>query len=367
MSGGIAVAENRRKDEIVWKNEFGRMLKTIMELYELDYREFCEEYHVSEATFRYWKTGAKLPQIQYISEMKKFFYDNIPVNPQKTQCIQIFVQDFLCSQNLENKYYELKNKYPECNTFVGGILEYYHNIAKHKLSTNDFIGVDAASTGRTQAIVFDFDGTLTKDKINRTTWEKIWIELGYSEKECQELHRRFNKKEINHSEWCKITENKFKECNLHKQTLEDIAGKIKLIKGVRKTLKQLSHDGIKIYVVSGSIGIIIKNILGDMTQYIDEIKANYFKFNSAGYLVEIVGTQYDFEGKAYFIQQIASELKISPKDILFVGNSNNDRFAYLSGARTLCINPILTDPANDTIWHNYIQTCEDLSQILSYL
>ena len=100
--------------------------------------------------------------------------------------------------------------------------------------------------------------------------------MGYSEKECQELHQRFNRKEISHAEWCKITEEKFKERNLHKETVEKIASKIHLIKGVRNTLKRLSDEGIKIYIVSGSIDIIIKKVMGDMSQYIEEIKANSF-------------------------------------------------------------------------------------------
>ena len=149
--------------------------------------------------------------------------------------------------------------------------------------------------------------------------------------------------------------------------MEKIASKIHLIKGVRKTLSKISNEGIKIYVVSGSIDIIIKKVLGNLSQYIEEIKANYFKFNSAGFLTEIVGTKYDFEGKSYFISQIAEELNISPKDILFIGNSINDRFAYLSGARTLCINPSLTDPSDSKIWHNCIQSCDNLEEILPYI
>ena len=44
---------------------------------------------------------------------------------------------------------------------------------------------DAVPTGKTQAVIFDFDGTLTKDKLNHTTWESIWINLGYSEKHAK--------------------------------------------------------------------------------------------------------------------------------------------------------------------------------------
>lgn len=113
--------------------------------------------------------------------------------------------------------------------------------------------------------------------------------------------------------------------------------------------------------------MVIRSVIGDLYKYVDGIKANQFRFNQGGFLTEIVGTKYDFEGKAAFITEIALELNVSPKDILFIGNSVNDRFAHISGARTLCINPKLTDPTNRTIWNDCIQTCEDLTEIIKYL
>ena len=113
--------------------------------------------------------------------------------------------------------------------------------------------------------------------------------------------------------------------------------------------------------------LVIQRVLGSLTQYVDSIKANQLMFNEAGYLNQIIGTKYDFEGKADYILQIADELKISTKDILFIGNSRNDHFVYMSGARTLCINPILTDMTNTEIWHDCIEMCDDLTEILEYI
>ena len=113
--------------------------------------------------------------------------------------------------------------------------------------------------------------------------------------------------------------------------------------------------------------LVIQSVLGRLNQYVDSIKANQLMFNEAGYLTQIIGTGYDFEEKADYILQIANELKISTKDILFIGNSRNDHFAYKSGARTLCINPRLTDMTDTIIWHDCIETCYDLTEILDYI
>lgn len=355
------------KDDSIWRMAFGNTLKKILTMFSIDYHYFCEKYNVSEATFRYWMLGKKLPQQQYMEDIKEFLYIDKLNDSVKDKELHKYIAEFMSSHGAEEAYFFFKRRYPEGKMFAGEILAFYRNVAKHKTSLDVHFTIDAIPTGKTQAIIFDFDGTLTKDKLNRTTWESIWVELGYSEKLCQELHQKYNKKEISHAEWCKITEEKFKERNLHKADVEKIASKIHLIKGVRKTLSKISNEGIKIYIVSGSIDIIIKKVLGNLSQYIEEIKANYFKFNSAGFLTEIVGTKYDFEGKSYFISQIAEELNVSPKDILFIGNSINDRFAYLSGARTLCINPSLTDPSDSKIWHNCIQSCDNLEEILPYI
>lgn len=69
---------------------------------------------------------------------------------------------------------------------------------------------------------------------------------------------------------------------------------------------------------------VIQAVLGNLNRYVDNIRANQLMFNEAGFLTQIIGTKYDFEGKADYIVQIANELKISTKDILFVGNSRND-------------------------------------------
>lgn len=361
------MASTNRRDDPVWRKAFGDTLKSVLAVYSLDYRDFCTKYYCSEATFRYWQNGAKLPQLKYMPQLQRFLLDNIPKDTEKLSYVQRQVEDFLCAQDAEDQYFALRYAYPDGPTFIGEVLVFYRNVAKHNISLIPKVDQTVSPTGHIQAVVFDFDGTLTKDKANRTTWESLWVSLGYTVKDCQMLHHRFDQKEISHAEWCKLTEQKFRERSLHRDTVEQIAAKIRLLKGVHKTFRELRKRDIKIYVVSGSILLVVQAVLGDLCQYIDRIQANQFVFNEAGFLTQIIGTRYDFEGKAQFIKEIARELCISPQDILFVGNSTNDRFAYQSGAQTLCINPKLTDPSNSSVWNSCIQSCEDLQEILPHI
>ena len=277
------------------------------------------------------------------------------------------VEKLFAQKEYPKVYFLLKNNYIDEKNFVVETLSILYSFAKNDFSFFTHYKDTVIPTGRTQAVIFDFDGTLTHGKTNKTTWESLWVNLGYDVKACQELHMQYDRHIITHSQWCKQTQEKFCERKLNKKTLNDISQNIKLIDGIEDTFKRLESLNIKIYIVSGSILYIIKRTLGNLNKYVDEVKANIFKFDSNGFLTEIVGTKYDFEGKAEFISQVASELNISPQDILFVGNSVNDRFAYISGARTLCINPKLTDITNQTVWNDCIPTCENLLEIFDFI
>lgn len=242
----------------------------------------------------------------------------------------------------------------------------YSNEKSHMPHSVDF-PIPYKSTGHTQAVVFDFDGTLTKTKL-RTTWESLWELLGYDVQECRDLHKQYDKGEFTHQEWCDKTAERFIEKKLTRQQVFEFAKTIKLIPGCKKTVQALKEKNIKLYIVSGSIKDIIENVLGNTHSFFTEIKANEFMFDTqTSILSKIIGTKYDFEGKANYINYIARRLKISTSDILFVGNSNNDMWAHQSGANTLCINPTLTNYHDDTIWHNTIVECKNLTDILHFI
>ena len=117
------------------------------------------------------------------------------------------------------------------------------------------------SSGAIRAVVFDFDGTLTSRSEAPTTWEKLWQICGYSVEECQELHRQFDKKEITHQEWCDITLSHFSSANLHREQVEEIARHIALLAGTGRTLEELKAQGVTSYIVSGSIGDVVRAAL----------------------------------------------------------------------------------------------------------
>lgn len=352
-------------DSDIWKNRFGKILKYIFFVYDLDYKIFSDKYQVHTSTVRYWFSGRSFPRNYSWESLKKYLLHNVKSELRKDTDVYEKIKEYIGIENIED-YRKMKTTYVLISDFLIEVLQFCIHKGKNCFSNSD-VSVELRESQRTQVVVFDFDGTLTLQKSNITIWENIWIKLGYDVKECRDLQKMFIQKEITYKEWCDRTENKFLIKNLHRDDIESIANNIKLLPGVDETFKMLGQKGIKIYIVSGSILLIIQRVLGDLYQFIDGISANQFWFNESGFLDRIVGTKYDFEYKADFISGLSIDLQISPKDILFVGNSLNDRFVHKSGAKTLCINPILADISDSLAWNDYIRDCKDLREILKYL
>lgn len=217
-------------------------------------------------------------------------------------------------------------------------------------------------------IVFDFDGTLTKNSPN--IWREIWTSLGYDTGKGSDYSRffiMFLTKDITHQEWCDLTMKKFKERNLNKSLVDELSKDIELIDGFEDTVKTLNEKGYQLHICSGNFKNVIENVLKENVKYFASINANTMLFDRNGTATDVVGTSYDFEGKAKFITGLKKIYNVSAQDISFVGNGDNDEWAHKSGCKTLCINPYKTDFTNKTIWHNAIEKVDNLLQTLPYL
>ena len=69
----------------------------------------------------------------------------------------------------------------------------------------------------------------------------------------------------------------------------------------------------------------------------------------------------------YYINYLKEKHGIKGEEVLFVGNGANDQTVYLSGARTLCINPDDADYKNKKYWDFYMENCENLTEIIPFL
>lgn len=217
-----------------------------------------------------------------------------------------------------------------------------------------------------KTIMFDFDGTLTYKTKN--TWKAIWEELGYDIKDPKSGYlsqmKLFNGGLIDYQGWCDITAQSFIKKNMSKDTLSNVTKDIKLMNGFDDFVDTLSKQNIKLNIVSGNFTEVIINVLKDKRKYFESINANNLIYDNNGYLTKIIGTNYDYEGKAKFIQEYATSHNISPQEICFIGNGNNDEWAYKSGCKTICINPDDTNHNDKNKWHKSITNIDNINDLL---
>ena len=219
----------------------------------------------------------------------------------------------------------------------------------------------------TKMVVFDFDGTITRPMNGNTTWEMIWTHLGYTREDCAQYHARYRTGALTHTEWCNFTLEKFRAGDLKRSDLTALASKLTVLDGFAGLVDELARRKIALHIVSGSIGSIIRDVLGPHAARFDSIMANELMFGPDGTLTDIVETLYDFEGKAHYAKLLVAARECSPSDLLFVGNAGNDCWVANAGVRTLCVNPTAIDADDRKIWTANIRDMRDMMQILEYV
>ena len=216
-----------------------------------------------------------------------------------------------------------------------------------------------------KAIIFDFDGTITQKGAN--VWKKLWSNAGFSvDKDSlfAKLYVGFINGEFSHQAWCDKTCEALRAGGTTQKDVKAIADLMQLKDGVMETLKVLKNDGFSIHILSGGVQEVIENTLGENVKFFDSINANKFEYDKDLKLSHIEETKYDFEGKLDFVEKMKREQNISEKDIIFIGNGDNDEWVKKSGCNTICITPDLTDHNDKSKWDFGIENLTDLRQIL---
>lgn len=218
---------------------------------------------------------------------------------------------------------------------------------------------------KTKAVIFDFDGTLSRGNSGSNSWGRVWKALDDEETD-NKFYQMFARGEIDDPTWNKLIEYRFKELKMPESLLDGLAEKIELMPGVERTFKHFYDNGVRVYVVSGGVKNLIEAKLAPFKKYITRIEGYQFKFKN-GIFCGFEETKDCLDDKHKYVDVIRRENAIRADEILFVGNGSNDQTVYLSGARTLCINPDDADYKNSKYWNFYIENCGDLFEITQFL
>lgn len=216
-----------------------------------------------------------------------------------------------------------------------------------------------------KTVIFDFDGTLTQK--NQNIWKLLWESLGYKTDKTSIYSKLYIehciKKTITRNQWFNLTCVAFKKKGMTKQTLNDVSSKIKLIDGADELIKNLYNKGFSLHIVSGCLKQSIEYVLGDLKKYFTNIESNEAIFDANDKLVKLKATDFDFKGKADYINNLMKETNSKPSEFIFIGNGDNDEWVYLTGCKTICINPDKTNHTNRQIWNDSFNNVSNIQEI----
>jgi HAD superfamily phosphoserine phosphatase-like hydrolase len=213
-----------------------------------------------------------------------------------------------------------------------------------------------ANSGKIRLVVFDFDGTLV-EMHGKSAWRMIDSALGCEDADKEISQRHFSGK-TTVAQWSQETvEDLYKKFGLTRGKLEQIVNEeMRPITGAVEALKELRRLGIRTAIVSGSIANIYDfakkkwGIEADMTSFECEIF-----FDSDGAIRGGSYNEFDFEGKALKVEQMANELGINLSEVAMVGDSGNDVFAFRTVGLPIAFNsddPELEKAASHVIMEN---------------
>lgn len=358
--GGISAVP--RKKDVVWAQRFSRFLSLVFSTYNLAVQEIAQESKVTDSSVRHWTGGVNLPNTGSFRMLEECLRRMLPhgyVHREIEHCVQTDFSEYEDSIGANWLY----SSQQDAADYIANSLGYYFQLAIGRPFPSLFDDDSSTSTGFVRAAVFDFAGTLALGLPEDNTWHLIWCTLGLNEREFRRIRGLYRSdagyRERYHSE----LEKSFMSHGLTRNELKRAAGQITPIEGIGQAFKTLSDLGIRVCIVSRSERNVIKYALGELLQYVDEIQSNEILFDSNGRMISLVGTEYDFSGKAKYVQRLASELHALPNEIFFIANSFNDLSVSSSGARTICINPSC-NVAGSRYWNYELSPCMNLMEII---
>lgn len=219
---------------------------------------------------------------------------------------------------------------------------------------------------------FDMEGTLLKKnhaldngKVAPSAWTTLAQMLG---EDCLRDEEETKNKWLNggykgYLDWMKDTVLIHKKYGLNKKLIDELVEAAELHPGAHELVRFLQKKGTITVIVSGGIKALADKVQCELMIDHSFSGCEYF-FNSEGDLVFYNLLPSDNQGKVQFMQQIALEHGISPRDCLFIGDGKNDVYLAKEVGFSIAFNAQIELNEVATISINQGKDKEDLSAII---
>jgi phosphoserine phosphatase len=172
-------------------------------------------------------------------------------------------------------------------------------------------------------ICFDVDGTLVEHAEGKTVWQVLNERFLDSTTLNRERLADFRSGRLRYAEWVALDVGDWVCAGVRLPAIEaEIRASLRPVPGARETIATLRRRGYRVAVVSGTIDLTLKLLLGACA--FDRVFSNRLFFGSDGAICGWQATVYDMEGKARAVRELAAEFGVGTDACAFVGDHWND-------------------------------------------
>lgn len=172
-------------------------------------------------------------------------------------------------------------------------------------------------------VFFDCDGVL----INSNTWENLVKLVKFPRKKNDLLWNQYYSGKLSFKKWVDIQSVYFRK-NLTKiKYQKEIVEKVKINQDAREIVTYLKRENIPMAIISSGEIDYVKAVADQLKIKIFKVNT-YFRFNRAGKFVRMDFHTEDPIAKVSQVKEVCQLYNCLPEETFFVGDSNNDLYAF---------------------------------------
>jgi phosphoserine phosphatase len=190
-------------------------------------------------------------------------------------------------------------------------------------------------------VIFDLDGTLTKE---RSIWEYIHKELGKWYGFAEEYQKKFLAGEVSYDRFCELDAEVWK--GMEVEALSKIVQSVSFHPGVDQLIDHLKQKGLKLAMVSSGLSLFSNWV---HQRYGFDYSVSNDLLHENGVLTGKVKIQVYFDKKAKWAEKILKQFGVKPEEMIAIGDSRGDLELFRMAGLSVAFN----------------SSCRDLDQLAS--
>ena len=196
-------------------------------------------------------------------------------------------------------------------------------------------GMPGRSQPSFKLVIFDLDGTLTKE---RSIWEYIHKQLGKWFGFAEEYQKKFLAGEISYDRFCELDAEVWKGMGVGE--LSEIVQMVPFHSGVDELISHLKQKGLKLSMVSSGLSLLSNWV---HQRYGFDYSVSNDLLHENGVLNGKVKIQVYYDKKAEWVERILKQFRVKPEEMIAIGDSRGDLGLFQMAGFSIAFNSSCRD------------------------